>query len=375
MAAASAPCTAAPLSVAPVRLEHVSNLSPIATLVPPDHVFPTPHMYFYVKNDATPNDIEVPVYAPGDMTIDSIGIRRYDNLNGKLGYTDYTLTFKFCKDLSGYFHHVRSLTHPLLVQALASQGCTPQGPATEKFCSFSTAVPLKAGEEMATTGDKEARVGGLDMGVRDYRLVTGRSAFANPDRWCGSTGESPFSQCYTVCPLDYLPEAVRSSYLELFYDYQHVSQRTDEPRCGNFYTDLRGTAQGRWYSATNNPPFTEGPHLFLGPSTFSSVVQAFSMGTSVKDLQGRRYLIKPADDGLVNRSFAEIKDTLVYCFDTFYMSDGDALRGRNPDPRLTDISILIQLTDSAKGLSVERRSGRCGAGPWQMTANAAAFVR
>ncbi|MBM4405788.1 MAG: hypothetical protein FJ039_06355 [Chloroflexi bacterium] len=348
-------------------------MSPIADLTPPDHVFPAPHMYFYTKNDATPNDIEAPVYAPGNIVVTSIALRNYGVLNDKTNYTDYTLSFGVCDGLEGYFHHVRSLTHPDLTQALRAQGCTPMGPGNEKFCSFPVRVPIAAGVQMATTGDRAAGVSGLDMGMRDYRLATGRSAFANAERWCKGTGPPGiFEHCYTVCLFDYVSAVERDRYLGLFTDFSRSMVRTDQPRCGDFYTDRAGTAQGRWYSAANAEQFSEAPHLYIGPSALSGSVYAFSMGTSVTNVRARQYLFIPQASGLVNRRFDTITDGQVYCYERFYDYAGDALANRTP---ASGITILAQLTNNGQRLAISAGpGGACGSGPWTM-ANAATFER
>ena len=326
-------------------------------------------MYFYTKNDATPNDIEAPVYAPGNIVVDSIALRNYARLNSRTNYTDYTITFKVCDGVEGYFHHVRGLTHPDLVRALQNQGCTPQGSGNEKFCSFPTNVPIAAGAQMATTGDRAAGVGGLDMGMRDYRLATGRSAFANPSRWCLETSShNVYDQCYTVCPLDYVPAADRDRYLGLFTDFPRTITRADEPRCGDFYTDRAGTAQGRWYSVANPAQFSEAPHLYTGPSALSGAVHSFSMGTSVPTLDARQYMFVPQAGGLVNRLFDTITDGQVYCYERFYNWAGDALTNRNP---LTPFTILVQMANSGQRLLVAKRTETaCGSGPWTMGTSA-----
>ncbi|MBI3743922.1 MAG: hypothetical protein HY261_06530 [Chloroflexi bacterium] len=369
------PCGATPLSVSPVRVENIRNLNPIGSLVPPDHVFPTPHMYFYVKNDANPNDIESPIFAPGDMVFDNIALRHYDTIARKTDYTDYTLTFVVCDGLVGYFHHVRSLTHPGLVAALKAQSCVPQGTGNEKFCQFPVRVTVKAGEQIGTTGDTLGGVGGLDMGVRDYRLATGRSAFANPDRWCGSSGrdQNIYGMCYTACPLEYLAADERAKIIDLFIDFTLTVRRTEEPKCGLFYSDMPGTAQGRWFAPVQQQ-FSEAPNLYLGPNMFTSQLGEFSMGTSVPGLRGAAYIFEPRDSGLVNRRFSDIRDEQVYCFENFYGLERDFFAHANSNRN--GGTILLRLSEGGAKVTVDGRTvAACGAGPFALTSAAVTFSR
>lgn len=329
-------------------------------------------MYFYVKNDATPADIESPVYAPGDIVFTSIALRRYDRIGSKSDYTDYTLTFTVCDGVDMYFHHIRSLVHPALLAALRDGGCTPQGPGNEKFCAFNTSVPVKAGEQIATAGDKAAGVGGFDLGARYWRLATGRSAFVNPDRWCRASGfQNIYDRCYAVCPLDYLVDGEREPLLNLFFDFTHTVQRTETPVCGTVYTDLPGTAQGYWFAVGHNEQFTEAPHLYLGASALTSAYGAFSMGTSVPGLRGQRYLFKPVAAGQVNRRFAEIRDSQVYCYEGFSGLEAEAAR-----QQASGLTLLVQLQEGGRKLAVQRPdAASCGAGPWLMDTGATLFER
>ncbi len=329
-------------------------------------------MYFYVKNDSNPADVESPVFAPANIVIDSIGYRHFDRQGNKTNYLNYTLTFSVCDGLAMYFHNVRSLTHPSLL-ALRTPSCVPQGSGIERFCQVRVNVPIKAGEQVGTTGDTEANVGGLDLGARDYRLTTGRSAFANPDRWCAATGfQNIYDPCYTVCPLDYLPASERSQFVDLFADFTRTVVRTEEPKCGTAYSDVPGAAQGRWFGPGGTRA-SEGLNLYLGPSAFTSQLQVFSMGTSVPGIRPGAYVYQPRDTGLVNRRFRDVADGQVHCFESLYQREADARAGRNP---YQGITVLIQVIDSGQSVRIEpRQTTTCGAGPWSLTSTAVTFQR
>lgn len=368
-------CSPSPLKMAPIKAEHIDHLGPLGSLVAGDHTYPTPHMYFYVKNDATPGDIEAPVYAPADLVVNGVSRRHYGQLGGRSDYTDYGITFSVCGQLQGYFIHLRSLAQPQLQQAVTAncQLAATQNP-NETFCQIATNIPLKLGEEIGTTGDKLAGAGGLDMGLRDYALPSGRSAFANPERWCpaGSQG-NVYGRCYAVCPLDYLPEAERSALLPRFSDSLKALFRSDEPRCGTVYQDLPGSARGYWVSPGSDPARSELAQLFLGASSLAADIGVFVTGNSIPNLPVRQYLFAPQRSGRGNRAFEQISDEQVYCYDSFYQRETDLLAQRNP---LTGTILLLRLSNAGQSLSIEAQSAAaCGAGPWTMSAQAATFLR
>jgi hypothetical protein len=367
-----------PLANAPVRIENVLTLGPLGSLVPPDHVFPTPHFYFYVKNDTTPSEIESPVFAPADLNVTQIGLRVYQRLGGKTNYPDYQLVFRVCESIDGYFIHLRSLTHPDLAAALAANSCTPVpttgGVFSDAFCQFPVNVLIASGAQIGTTGDSVAGVGGLDLGLRDYRLPNGRSGFARPDRWCSEGGRNPYDRCYAVCAIDYMPAAERAKYLDRFTDSTGVVTRSDEPRCGTIYHDRAGTARGAWF-AVGTPSRTETYQLYLGPDAYTERYQTISMGTSVPGLAAGGYLFRPASSGTVNRPFESVTTQSVACYDTFYGRLSDAERGIQQGNR-ANLTMLLQLQSGGAQLKVAAGpAGTCGGGPWTMPASAIVFER
>jgi hypothetical protein len=294
-------------------------------------------------------------------------------LGGRTNYTDYGITFNVCGQVQMYFIHLRSLVHPQLQQAVKAQcNLAPTQNPNESFCQVGGLnIPLKSGEQVGTTGDKLAGVYGLDMGARDYSLYSGRS-FVNPDRWCSAGGnQNIYGRCYTVCPLDYLPQADRAQLSGLFSDGRMT--RTDEPRCGTVYQDYVGTAQGYWVSPGTDPVRTELPQLFMGQSTLASGYHIFVTGTSIPNLPVKKYIFDTTNSGRVNRAFNSIEDEQIYCFDTFYERESDVKNNTNP---VTGTILLTKLSNRANNLSIEAQSARsCGSGPWTMTSKAVTFER
>src|SRR6266851_6156090 len=75
-------CSATPLANLPIRIENIRSMAALGGNFPPSDIFPSPHMGFELKNDASPTAIQVPLYAPADITINSVGIQQFDTPNG-----------------------------------------------------------------------------------------------------------------------------------------------------------------------------------------------------------------------------------------------------------------------------------------------------
>lgn len=346
-------------SFPPVTLDKIVDLAPLGQLSPPDHVFPAPHNYFYVIDYEHPQDVNAPVYAPGNMTLTQIGLRHYNTLGQKTDYIDYTLFFSVCDKFDFYYHHVTTLTYQPFIDVAQDilKKCNFSKDRNEDFCSGAVNIPVKAGEQIGTTGDLKAGVYGLDMGARDYRLSTGRNAFVNPDKICG-IGKNPYSHCYTVCAFDYFTDDIKRQLK--FSTNIGTIVRTEEPVCGSVYYDVKDTAQGIWFGPNVATTFSpESNNLFLGPDNVQPSVKVFSVGMSISSLPAGKYEFNPTNSGLVNRDFRNVtSDGKIYCYETSQQA-----------------VIILQLT-TLTTLKIERQNiSNCGVGPWSFTSSATDFTR
>jgi hypothetical protein len=373
-------CSGATLTRMPVPSEYVATMGQLGSLVPPDHTFPTPHFYFYTKNPNNPSDIEAPVYAPGNLRLTSVTVRHYDKLRGGTpNYIDYSLIFNICDDVDIYFHHVRSIVFPKLktwIEARQSAcvwagdgGTSTGGGSNEQPCNLEPpreVISLAAGEQLGTAGDIRG-VGGLDMGMRDWRLTTGRD-YINADRHCkGARGV--FSRCNAVCPLDYVDATERAKYINLFSTMGRPVESTN--KCGTVYWDVAGTAQGYWFPTDPKyPSYSEEYVLFMAASPAKPSVEVFSMGRAVPDLNGQRYAFAPKSSGLTNRRFADVKDSQIYCFDDLHNNEFD-MTAQNALPYV----IVAQFVSSAMFKVEKQTRASCGTGPFAFAGKEASFTR
>jgi len=361
-------------SRAPINLDDVTSMGVLGSLIPPGHTFPTPHLYMFVLESDTTVDHEATIYAPADMTLFDI-IFQYAEFSGsKSDYTGYHLHFSVCDDVELYFINVRSLTHPDIVSALADGDCPSSG-ADRNYqeCHLRVNIPINANEVIGTTGDLDAAIFGMDVGVRDYRLETGRSSFANPARWCDEYNPQITDRCYTACFFDYMDSDEAYPYLNMFFKTDITDiQRTEDPVCGTVYLDVEFTAQGYWFPSTENPT-TEVNSLFLGPNDYLPSKHSFSTGNAIIGLASRVYTFTPESSGLINSKFNEITDSEIYCFERLYDSLYSLV---NEAPVYMHFIIVLQLSSNGNTLTIEKQTASsCGSGPWSFTENAVNFYR
>lgn len=350
-------------SVSPVAYADFTNIVPLGTLSPPSHIFPTDHMYFFIKNEDI-NDPEsipnkVPVYAPGDMTITKIGSQeRYED--GKLLNSDYNMDFVPCKEVSGYFIHMSSLSDKLKKEFDAQKKrCSEYstGGYDYKNCESGIEIKVKAGEQIGTAGGMKGQTS-LDLGMLDFRISP--LQYANQKRW-GSKSVN------TVCPLDYFSSPAKEKIYAKVGDYSQ--KRVIEPICGRIDQDIAGTAQGVWFKKDTPQNFEsshpEDPHLALVHDNVDYAQPVFSIGNSVQGLEAGRYYYTSKETGFLNRDFGDVIPGNVYCF--------EGVNNRfNPDP-LGFIIILEMPIETT--LKIERQEKSSCTSPYQFSSNFSEFER
>ena len=301
-------CTATPqLNLSPVDLAQVNGVVPLGNLNPPGHTFPTPHLYFYLKrtNPLDPLDfsfpsVSTPLHAPGNIRVHQV--RRSEYSTGPLPadhWSDYSIDYGVCRELTGYFHHVTTLSPEFetLVGPIGSEACETYstGGVTVTQCHKNVSLDIGSGFVLGTAGGT-LRANALDVGMRDQRVTLGLiSAAKYPDR------------VHTVCAADYMEPVVKAAVESKLGNFSGTIQRTVPPVCGGIMFDIAGTASGDWFAvgaSTDN----EDPHLALVPDNVNPNFLTFSVGTSVPSLGTGAFLFTPS---LVPGSFVNQPFNLV----------------------------------------------------------------
>ena len=340
------------LTVSPVDVSIIRDLTPLGNLNPPGHTLPTDHLYFFAYFDVTTAEL-IPVVSPGDVVVSEV--TRQTRLSGAPSVIEYSMTFFPCADLSLYFAHV-VLTPELVAQIGPFETCTQYsaGGDTYESCPKRLTLKLKAGALIGSMGGSYGNA--LDFGGFDRRVPP--LPFVNQARSYGNGTE--FGQNRTICPVDYFVANVASALRTKFGTSS--KRRTIEPLCGTVMQDVPNTAQGRWYF---NETTQDDAHLALAHDNIDPRIGVISIGTSVPSLPARYWGFTPAASGRVNADFSRVTaDGLTYCYQSF-------LNATSPIRH-----ILIQLV-SATRVRIEGFTGPLCGDPstWAFTAGAREFAR
>ncbi|MGH7696044.1 MAG: hypothetical protein ACRENH_13745 [Gemmatimonadaceae bacterium] len=340
------------LTVSPVDISIIRDLTPLGNLNPPGHTLPTDHLYFFAFFDVTTAEL-IPVVSPGDVVVSEV--TRQTRLSGAPSVIEYSMTFFPCADLSLYFAHV--VITPELLAEIGPFGTCNQyvaGGDTYESCAKRLNLKLKAGALVGSMGGSNGNA--LDFGGYDRRVT--QLPFVNQARSYGYGTE--FGQNRTICPVDYFVASVASGLRAKFGTSS--KRRTIEPLCGTVMQDLPNTAQGRWYF---NETTQDDPHLALAHDNTDPRIGVISVGTSVPSLPPRYWGFTPAASGRVNADFSRVTaDGMTYCYQSF-------LNATSPIRH-----VLIQLV-SATRVRIEGFTGvLCGdESTWAFTAGAREFAR
>jgi hypothetical protein len=340
-------------------------------------------MYFFVVDAQNPAAQVADLVAPADMYVFGLSMRHYDELYGidepVPDFTDYDVDFALCNDVQGYFLHVRELTHQKLVPIVEGANCDFSGTSggsdlgggtNEQQCEIDVDEPvlIAAGEKIGTIGGRDG-VAGVDMGLRDYRDPTGRSHFANPDRFCPLDKRYNWSHCYAICPFDLTDPSLAEPYLELFG--ARGFSRTEEPRCGDTRHDVAGTAQGYWFPESGSGDFEE-TYLFLGPNDLQPSVLTVSTGTSIPGISPGQYSYVPDAQDPLRLPFSAMVPGEAYCLGKLYQGGAEVIAGGGD---LMTEALLLELSQDGSTLSVSRKEDGCGTAPYVLGNEVGIFQR
>lgn len=347
-------CSDTMYSVSPIDLANTFALDPLGHMSGVGgHLFPTDHIYFYVAK-ATQTTPTFNVYAPGDMYIYQVASSEYPNASPS--FTDYTLRFTPCQNLTGYFFHIGALSADLQSQVGSVTNCYRYTDGSINYCTKEVEIAVKAGDVIGTiTGRTGSSFVTLDFGMQD----TNQPALA----YVSPTRQIP-EHLYTRCPLEKFEDPMKSQLIARLGKYDGTQPRTAEPVCGETMQDVPGTAQGLWYvPGTPQAMVTDpSPHLALVHDNVLPSTGVFSVGNSVSTLPGTQYYFQTQTTGQVNLDFDLVTNNgTVYCYESF--------------TNLLNSIILLQVTSST-ALKIERQNvASCGMGPWTFTSSATTFER
>lgn len=388
------------LGAAPTDLSQIAGIVPLGNLNPAsNHVVPTDHIYFYPKM-TTPGlpstAIDVKVVSPGKAELVAV---EYHPGASPAEPEDWTLHMRPCKEVSFYFHHIRTLSAPLLaaIGPLDESNSVNLG----EFRAKPVSIVLNEGEFIGAAKT-------FDLGLHDFRKTP--QPFVNPARYAidlpvliasvPSLAADPLAavvaprivpqSLYARCPIAYfklLPRAAMTARLSAFSGTPLAS---GIPKCHSHMQDVPGTAQGNWwpdFDPVHDKLFEESKAIALVNWNVDPTAQLFSFtrntpgltlalfdsGTPASALDATFEFPVRAGPQRTNRRFSEINDAQIYCYDLVRIQHGG--------PHLRGV-ILLQLGDGPGGpktrLDIEFvAASRCPAlpTPWSFGPGKASFYR
>jgi len=300
----------------PIDIQKIMSISPLGNLAPPGHTFPTEHMFFHITaGDATTET--VPLRSPADVYLTLISIGR--------GLTkdpvDYTLYFALCKDVMGYYNHVKALS-PELEMLVSQSSCMFPGESKETRCNIQTLHRVANGSEIGKVGRLQ---GNFDLGLIDFKK---QLTFANPSRY-GTRS------LYIQCPLDYYNTEGKAALYNLL-------ERNDG-RCGRTDQDVLGTLKGNWFygSARADMGGDWDKLLAFADDSKNPSLSVISIGGIIGPAE--KWEFTPESSGMRNRVFdGVLPDGEIYCYES----------SKKPG------KMIVQLTSPGE-LKIEKQNEPC----------------
>src|SRR5262245_24061297 len=101
----AASCGSGPLfTVLPIDAANIQAISVVGGLGAPGHTLPTDHSGIYLTTPGTP------VRSPGELQVTTLRRVRYVTSPTRQGATDFALEFAVCRDVTGWFGHLVTLS-------------------------------------------------------------------------------------------------------------------------------------------------------------------------------------------------------------------------------------------------------------------------
>ncbi len=300
----------------PVNLAEVYEITPLGSLNPPDHTFPTEHTFFHLSAGNESTEL-FPLFAPADVYITSI--------SGGSGLTqdpfDYTIYFALCRNVIGYYNHVKELSEEL--KAIKENGRCNKNPGndTYEYCENGLDI-IKAGAIMGKVGRLQ---GNFDFGLID---LSKKNDFANPERY-------GFRSLHVQCPFTYYEESMQKPFFDLI-------ERNDDQPCGVVMQDIPGTLQGNWFqgNASASSGSDWGKYLAFAHNNTDPAKQIVSIG-GVFTSPGK-WEFTPQKNGNVNRDFSEVTPGNTICYESSNQQG----------------KIIVHLASETE-LKIEKQTGNC----------------
>lgn len=323
----------------------------------PGHTLPTAHAGMMLARE------NVALRSPGDLAITTVRRVRYKSSPTRQGEEDYAIYIQVCKELTGWFGHVTSLSS-FATGGFDYDDCDTYSTAFETVESCEAKgldIKVRAGDPLGTGGLSATRgFLAIDFGMLDDRV---NNFYAAPQR-------HPDGSFHAVCPWEQFDDMNKAVLFSKLRDGSRPAKvPSGQPRCGSMEVDVVGTARGVWAESGVSGRVQGDETRYITLANYPYRPQddlVLSIGPA--NLGARTSVVPRRTAGRVNRAFEEVtQDGQIYCY--------------GPDDRFGGASWFVQLP-SASGLRIELVSHADGASPcdddpatWRFGAAAVSMVR
>ncbi len=332
------PCGVPPyFTVLPVALSDLNLITVVGGLGAPGHTLPTAHAGIYLARPG------VTVRSPGLIEVTKLRRTSYLVSPIRQGQSDYSVEYRVCRDVTGWFGHVTTLSSSIPEDDLDWRECKTYSTSDETVQQCVAApdnLSLDAGEVMGTAG-MSANVLGLDVGLLDARV---NHVYVSPQRF-------PYATFHAICPWEQYDAASQAAlFSKLFDPTRPQTPASGTPRCGTMQVDVAGSAKGVWaeQGVTGQVAGDERRYITLADFPYRpQELLALSVGPTT--LGATVAHVPRLTSGRVNRAFEHLTpDGAIHCYGPGGINNAS--------------SWFIAVT-SATSLSIERVTHASSAGP------------
>ena len=299
------PCGAPPyFTVMPVALTDMHSITVIGGFGAPVHTLPTPHAGIYLARAG------VTVRSPGAIDITRLRRTTYQVSPTRQGLSDYTIEYRVCREITGWFGHMTTLSASFPENELDWRGCETYSTSNETIQTCFAApedLRLDPGEVMGTSGAGQVAGLGLDVGLLDSRE---HHLFVSPQRY-------PDAFFTSICAWEQFDAASQAMLFTKLLDPSRVNTPAmGTPRCGTMQVDVAGTAKGVWAEpgAPANVAGDERPYITLADYPYRPQENlTLSLGPTA--LGATVAVVPRQTSGRANRAFEQVTpDGVIYCY-------------------------------------------------------------
>lgn len=401
-AAEGAPMAARPCAIgepafagAFAPLDDVLSVSPLGGVTAPGEILPAPYIRINTRRGAAAFQRRITrALAPARADIVALERKIERGPDGRATSQSWTAHFRSCEKISFYYDRLDSISEAILNRAGGIESFTELG--GPDHIAIETRIRVHK-------GDVIGEADGFDIGLHDASAAP--AAMARPERYrtnpyahANVFGAAPSLIAAITpdvsrarCAIDYLPRDARAAWAGKLGDSWGLRRAKGENVCRTALVDTPDAVQGAWFTdASHNAATTKVSAIALSPDAIDpgrlifalhgrlksltpALVSMAPMMDAEREAASKDFLSFKKSDGRINKPFAEVRDSEVYCY--------ERMRANFVGPAINGV-ILLQRLPAENGpglLKIEARGDVLSCidleEPWTFTGNETAFYR